>query len=120
MGADSIVQVFHKNGQLFFQIPYKNGQQNGWYEQFHENGAIWTKNYRINGKVLDGNYVALHDNGNIYQKGLYRDGHQIGKWFCYTSDGRPFKIYIYDKKGNWVKQRNWNEKKCKWENTGLY
>ena len=30
-GADSIVQIFYANGKLFFQVPYKGGEQNGWY-----------------------------------------------------------------------------------------
>ena len=118
--ADSIVQVFHKNGELFYQVPYKKGKQNGWYEQYHENGAIWTKDFRINGKTVDGYYVALYDNGNVYQEGFYKNGHQVGKWYCFTKDGEPFKIYTYNKNGDWVKLKVWNPEKRKWEKSGLY
>jgi antitoxin component YwqK of YwqJK toxin-antitoxin module len=120
LGADSIVQVYHNNGQLFFQVPYKAGKQNGWYEQHHDNGAICTKDFRINGKTVDGYHVILNDNGGIYQKGFYKNGHQIGKWYCYTSQGEPFKIYIYDKKGNWVKLKVWNSDNKKWVKSRLY
>jgi hypothetical protein len=120
LGADSIVQVFHNNGQLFFQVPYHNGKQNGWYEQYHENGSVWTKEFRVNGKTVDGHYYILNKNGNIYQKGFYKDGHQIGKWYCFTDKGEPFKIYIYNKKGKWIKQKVWNDENQKWEKSGLY
>ncbi|MDY0144272.1 MAG: hypothetical protein RBR97_20505 [Bacteroidales bacterium] len=119
-GADSIVQIFYENGQLFYQVPYKEGKQNGWYEQYHENGSVWTKEYRVNGKTVDGYYFALHGNGNIYQKGFYKNGRQVGKWYCYTDEGKPFKIYIYDKDGNWTKLKVWNPEKEKWEKSGLY
>ena len=119
-GADSVLQEFYGNGQLFYQVPYKNGKQNGWYEQYHENGAVWVKEFRINGKAVDGYYVALHKNGNVYQKGDYKNGHQVGKWYCYTEEGEPFKIYIYDRNGNWTKLKVWNSEKEKWEKSGLY
>ena len=56
-------------------------------------------------------YVTLHENGNVYQKGFYKNGHQVGKWYCYTTEGEPFKIYIYDKNGNWIKLKVWNSEK---------
>lgn len=118
-GADSIIQTFHKNGQLFYQVPYKNGVQNGWYEQYHENGAIWVKYYTKDGKVVDGYSVALHDNGNIYQEGKYKNGRPIGKWYCYSSAGEPFKIYYYNRKGYIKKVKEWDEEKNKWVKTRL-
>lgn len=120
LGADSIVQVFHDNEQLFYQVPYKNGKQNGWYEQYHENGSVCKKDFRVDGKTVDGYYYILNENGNVYQKGFYKDGHQIGKWYCFTDKGEPFKIYIYDKKGNWTKLKVWNDENQKWEKSELY
>ena len=118
--ADSIVHEYYKNGQLFYQVPYKNGKQNGWYEQYHENSSVWKKEFRINGKTVDGYYVTLHENGIINQRGFYKNGHQVGKWYCYTVKGEPFKIYIYDKNGNWIKLKVWNTETKKWDKSGLY
>jgi antitoxin component YwqK of YwqJK toxin-antitoxin module len=120
LSVDSIVQVYYNNGELFFQVPYVNGKQNGWYEQYHDNGAIWVKELRINGKTVDGYNVAYWDNGKIYQTGYFKDGHEVGKWYCYSPDGSPFKIYIYNRKGDWIKQKVWNEERNRWEKTGLY
>ena len=116
LGVDSVFQSYYDNGQLFFQVLYKNGQQNGWYEQYHENGAVWTKEFRINGKTVDGYSVALHDNGNIYQKGFYKNGHEVGDWYCYTSDGKPFKIYRYTRRGEPRDLKVWDEINKKWIN----
>jgi antitoxin component YwqK of YwqJK toxin-antitoxin module len=120
LGVDSIIQAYHTNGKLFFQAPYVHGMQNGWYEQFHDNGVIWVKQLRINGKTVDGYNVAYWDNGRISQKGYFKNGHEVGKWYCYTKDGNPFKIYIYNRKGDWVKLKVWNEKRKKWEKSRLY
>jgi len=119
-GSDSVVQLFYKSGQLFFQVPYKNGKQNGWYEQYHENGAIFSKDFRIDGKTMDGEYVSLFDNGNVYQKGAYKNGYQIGNWYIYTREGEPLKIYIYDKKGNLINLKVWNVAENKWEKSKMY
>ena len=119
-GADSIIQEFYNNGNLFFHVPYKGGKQNGWYEQYHENGAIWTKELRIDGKTVDGYNVAYHDNRTIYQSGCFKNGHQAGKWCCYSSDDKPFKIYIYNRNGSRIKLKVWNEEKQRWEKSNLY
>ncbi|KAA3639913.1 MAG: hypothetical protein DWQ02_02860 [Bacteroidetes bacterium] len=120
LGADSIFQIFYDNGQLFFQVPYRNGLQNGWYEQYHENGVAWAKDLRINGKTVDGFYQTFHDNGNVNQEGYMRNGNQVGKWYVYTEDGKPFKVYIYNRNGDQTKQKNWNHEKGKWQKSGLY
>lgn len=120
LGVDSLKQVFHQNGELFYQIPYLNGEQNGWCEQYHDNGAVWTKDLRVNGKTVDGFNVAYHKNGKLYQKGYYKNGHQVGKWYSYSSDGLPSRIYIYNRKGSWIKLKIWNEKENRWEKSGLY
>lgn len=120
LGADSIIQVFHSNGQLFFQVPYKNGKQNGWYEQYHDNGAIWAKDLRVDGQTVDCFQREFNDDGTLYREGYIKNGNQVGKWYAYTHEGGPFKIYIYNKEGDWIKLKVWNEEKNKWEKSGLY
>ena len=120
LGVDSLKQVYYNNGKLFYQIPYLNGKQNGWKEQYHKNGAIWTKELMINGKTVDGYNIAYLENGKIYQDGYFKNGHEIGKWYEYSSDGKPYKIYIYNRRGQWIKLKVWNEEKQRWEKSGLY
>jgi len=114
LGYDSLVQEFFSNGQLFYQMPYRNGLQNGWSEQFHRNGAVSGKSLWINGRIIDGLNIFFWENGYIHQKGNYRNGHQIGKWYSYSLDGKPMSIYIYNKKGELIKMKDWDEEKGKW------
>lgn len=117
LGHDSLVQEFFSNGQLFYQMPYRDGLQNGWSEQFHRNGAVSGKSLWVNGRVIDGFNIYYWDNGVVMEKGYYKNGHLIGKWYNFSSDGEPMSIYIYNKKGELVKMKDWDEKKRKWVKT---
>lgn len=120
LAVDSIIQVYYNNDRLFFQVPYKNGLQSGWYEQYHKNGSIWIKELRINGKTVDGYNIAYYDNGKIYQRGYFKNGHETGKWFCYDSTGHLNKILIYNRKGEYKKWKIWDGSKNKWINAPPY
>lgn len=119
LNCDSIVQVFYKNGQLFYRMFYKNGYRTGWYEQFHQNGAIWCKFLYNEGKIVDGLNICFSDNGRISQKGYFKNGTEIGKWFSYTEDGRLFKLYKYNRNGILIKVKVWDDEKKKWERQGF-
>jgi len=103
LGHDSLVQEFFSNGQLFYQMPYRDGLQNGWSEQFHRNGAVSGKSLWVNGRVIDGFNIYYWDNGSVNEKGYYKNGHLIGKWYVYSPDGEAMSIYIYHKNGELVK-----------------
>lgn len=120
LGYDSLQQYFYSGKKLFFQVPYKNGKVNGWYEQFHQNGAVYMKELRIDGEIADGYNVSYHDNGVVYQKGYFKNGYQVGKWYHYTDEEKLFKIYYYNQKGVVIKLKRWNEKEKKWERTNPY
>ncbi len=120
LGYDSLFQEFYSNGQLFYQMPYRNGLQNGWSEQFHRNGVLWGKNLWIDGKNADGYNIYFGDNGSIHEKGYFKNGHQIGKWYSFAPSGEPLHLYIYNKKGKLIKMKTWNLEKQKWEKCGFY
>jgi antitoxin component YwqK of YwqJK toxin-antitoxin module len=119
LNCDSIIQVYYKNGQLFYRQFYKDGQRIGWYEQFHENGTIGCKFLYIDGKIVDGVNVSYWENGLICQIGNFKNGNQIGKWIEYDSDELPVNIYIYNKRGYLIKIKEWDEEKRKWVKTGF-
>lgn len=119
LNCDSIVQVFYKNGQLFYRIFYKNGFRTGWYEQFHQNGAIWCKFLYNGGKIVDGLNIGYSENGQINQIGYFKNGNEIGKWYTYTEDGRQFKVYKYNKRGRLVSVKFWDDEKKKWIREGF-
>lgn len=68
LGYDSLRQVLYPNGKLYYQVTYKNGKVNGWYEEFHENGAICSKELRVDGSVVDGQNIFYYDNGAISER----------------------------------------------------
>jgi hypothetical protein len=119
LNCDSIIQVYYKNGQLFYRQFYKDSKRTGWYEQFHENGAISCKFLYIDNKIVDGVNVSYWENGSISQIGNFKNGNQIGKWIEYDSDGQPMSIYIYNKRGELIKMKDWDEEKRKWVKTGF-
>lgn len=115
-----MVQVFYQSGKLFFQISYKNGVQNGWYEQYHPNGSVFFKEFRFNGETVDGHYFHLYDDGKIYQEGKFKNGYQVGKWVTYDSVGKPYKIYFYKRNGVFKKLKVWRNEKQRWVKSNLY
>ncbi len=119
LNCDSIVQGFYKNGQLFFRIFYRNGLRTGWYEQFHQNGAVWCKFLYCDGKIVDGLNICYSENGQINQKGYFKNGNEIGKWYSYTEDGRLFKVYKYNKRGKLVSVKFWDDEMKKWIREGF-
>lgn len=119
LGCDSIVMIYYPNGQLYFKVPYKNGFQNGWKEDFHQNGSIIGKELMVNGKVVDGLNIFYWDNGIIAQKGFNKNGVQVGKWYHYTKEGDLFKLYYYKRNGQIKRVKEWNPIKKKWIKSGL-
>jgi antitoxin component YwqK of YwqJK toxin-antitoxin module len=119
LGYDSLGQVLYRSGKLYYQVPFKNGKVNGWYEEFYENGTISGKKLRVDGIVVDGENIFYWDNGAIYQKGYYKNGHQVGKWYDFDKDGQPFYLQYYNKKGIPIKAWRWNSEKKKWEKSNL-
>lgn len=120
LGYDSLQQYFYRDGKLFYQVPYKNGKVNGWYEQFHPNGSVYMKELRIDGEIADGYNVSYSDKGVILQKGYFKNGYQVGKWYEYTEDGNLFEIYLYNKEGVLISLKRWNEKEKKWQRMNPY
>jgi len=120
LGYDSLFQEFYSNGQLFYQMPYHNGLQNGWSEQFHRNGVVSGKGLWVNGKTVDGINIYFWDDGSIQERGYYKNGHPIGKWYSFARDGIPISLRIYNRKGELVRQKSWNWEKKKWEKCGFY
>lgn len=114
LGYDSLRQILYPSGKLFYQVPYKNGKINGWYEQYHENGAISGKELRVNETIVDGYNIYYWDNGTVSEKGYYKGGHQVGKWYEYYPNGALAYLVIYNKEGILIERKQWINEKKKW------
>jgi len=114
LAADSIVQTFYKNGKLASEVAYKNGVQEGWHKQYHENGTIHIEDLKNKGRSADGTYKEFHNNGSLSKSGIMVNGTKVLKWYTYNPDGKPSKIDRYNKKGKFLKSKIWSEEKQKW------
>ncbi len=51
--------------------------------------------HRVNG-FYQGEYLSWWDNGNLKEKGLYKNGHRTGSYFWFKEDGTLLKTYEYE------------------------
>jgi antitoxin component YwqK of YwqJK toxin-antitoxin module len=59
----------------YYVLP--NGNKEGLYEQWYDNGKICVRCSYVNGK-LDGLYESCHDNGKIWKRCNYVNGKKEG------------------------------------------
>lgn len=45
--------------------------------------------------VLNGSYIAFHENGELKETGNYLNGRKVGKWIEYNSNGKKLKTIKY-------------------------
>ena len=64
---------YYENGQLEFKINYKDGKENGLWEEYHENGQLRERGNFKDGK-RDGLWEGYHENGRLEFKRKYRNG----------------------------------------------
>ena len=77
---------YHDNGQLSWKATYKNGKLDGPSVSSHDNGQVFRERNYKNGK-LDGPWVRYHDNGQLRWEGTVKDGKREGPWVYYNEDG---------------------------------
>ena len=52
---------------------YKNGEIDGPFESYHENGQLWERGTYKDGKP-EGTYTIYHSNGQLLEKNIYKNG----------------------------------------------
>ena len=75
---DGLWITYHDNGQLWFKGMYKNGCKDGLFKEFDENGKLWSKGVRKNcGR--QGYWVYYGENGIVdtFYTGVYKDDIKI-------------------------------------------
>ena len=63
-----------------------NGQLNGAFESYYENGQLYSKQTFKDGKE-DGASESYHENGQLRVKGTYKDGEPSSDFEEYNEDG---------------------------------
>lgn len=84
---EGLRKLWYENGQIEYEIPFKDNQVNGILKQWYPNGKKKCESSHINGK-LDGMTYIWYDNGQLgieieYYKnninGIHREWNQNGK-----------------------------------------
>jgi antitoxin component YwqK of YwqJK toxin-antitoxin module len=91
---------YYKNGQLHSSLKYADYKL-----EFINNGLQF-----VQGKFGDiiGDYITFYENGQIYEKGQYKNGLKNGQWTIYYDNGNIKQKINYDEKGT-PKKNNYDE-----------
>ncbi|MBV7441334.1 toxin-antitoxin system YwqK family antitoxin [Weeksellaceae bacterium TAE3-ERU29] len=80
---------------------YENGQLNGEYKSYNDNGKLYCKGNYENGKRV-GEWKFYFSNGSLKEIGYYQNDKSIGTWTQYDKEGKAIFIRHYEN-GNLMK-----------------
>lgn len=77
---------YHDNGQLYSKGNYKNGLEHGAWVFYYSNGLLRFKGNYKNGEE-EGAWVFYFNNGQLWSKSNYKNGKEDGAQVRYYTDG---------------------------------
>ena len=90
---NGVKEIFTKEN-LLSQLNYKNGKLNGLCQQWSESGQLLMRNYFIDGEK-DGSFVSYWENGVCKEEGAFKVGKRVGIYRWYKHDGSLWKEHMY-------------------------
>ena len=87
------VSYFHSNGKKKYEWNYKDGERDGLWTSWYENGQKYERN--LNDGKRDGLTTEWYSNGTKKYEGKYKDGKEVGKWTYYYGDGTIKEVKEY-------------------------
>jgi antitoxin component YwqK of YwqJK toxin-antitoxin module len=72
----------------------ENNRRTGYWEEYHDNGDVYSKGNYLNGK-RDGYWEEYWSNGNLSSKGNYKNNKSHGYWDFYHFNGDLMCIWNY-------------------------
>ena len=78
---------YHENGQLWMKQNYKDGKEEGDWVWYRENGQLFFKSNYQNGRS-NGAAVSYHENGQLWFKGNHKNDEKDGAWVRYHANGQ--------------------------------
>ncbi len=88
-------KMYYPNKQLRIDGFFKDGEKDGKWTYYYEDGVLWSKGYFKMGKI-DGKNESYHRNGKLNIRGSFDEGVRVGKWYYYKEDGNLEKEVNYD------------------------
>lgn len=86
----------YKNGQVEMQGMMKNGNREGLWKSFYEDGTQWSQTTFKEGKK-EGPTTTWYENGKKRYEGFYKNDSESGVWKYYDEKGNFIKNFDYDK-----------------------
>ena len=83
--TDNLYRWYRKNGILSLSCEMKNGEPEGLWIKYYENGHKMEEKTLKNGKE-QGLFNQWYDNGQIRSEETYKDGKEDGKWIYWYED----------------------------------
>ena len=94
-GSDEVIVeriTYRENGDtLILEKPLDKFKME---RKYYKNGQIWEE-YNYKDGELDGKYTHYWENGQIGSDGNYKDGKEDGKWIWYYENGQIWKEVNY-------------------------
>ena len=84
---DGLWTVWHENGQVFFEATYKNGKKNGLFTYSYKNGLKEIEGNFIDNKY-DGTIIYYYENGEKKEQFNYINGERIGAYTTWYENGQ--------------------------------
>ena len=81
------VVSYYENGQLRERANFKDGKEEGFWEEYYENGQLKSKVNYQDGKE-EGFWEDYYENGQLMMKANHKDGELDGPWEKYSEDGQ--------------------------------
>ena len=80
-------EEYYENGQLKSKVNYQDGKEEGFWEEYYENGQLKSKVNYQDGKE-EGFWEDYYENGQLMMKANHKDGELDGPWEKYSEDGQ--------------------------------
>ena len=87
-------QFYNDTGKIRISGNYKNGILDGEYKVYYPNEKLQAETYYVNGE-LNGAYIGYYENGNIKLTGNYKENLPDGEWKFYLEKGNLQSIVNY-------------------------
>lgn len=86
-GQEAIREIqYHSNGVKSLEGPLLNGERNGLWKSWYEDGSLWSEGFFENGK-REGKSVVYYPNGHKMLEGQYVNNQRTGLWRSWDEDG---------------------------------
>ena len=92
---DGLFEKYYDNGQLDFKGNYKDGKRDRLFEYYYENGQLMSKSNYKDGK-REGLYEFYYENGQIETKSNYKDGEREFGEYYFENGQLDFKVNVKD------------------------